>query len=1076
MQQDQKRPGVSDNRLPEIEAKPLGKIYPVNRSTASKVWDYATGFPRELLQDTWALAKGLFYEAPVGVGKLALQAIRDPQAYARELKYTFGTGRGMGDSLKGLFDSVTEDYRSGQFIHKPAHTIADVVTLVWAGGGLFIKSGKLAGGVVKAGKGVNATGRLIELGYKIQGSPGKIAEAMINRSIRELSGTMKGINRFAKAEEYTWPNLRKAMSEGRAAHFDLAKEKSMLDITRRNMSMSLATQRRVDGLAKRTVDVLTDVEKQMVDLGSVFGFSKKILDKFPRVRRAARAVTAISNMMRKQATELYGKTPKFFEGAAAIRARAEIRRLDPTITTLEARRMVRELFSEPGRTRPIYRPNIPTKGHVEGDDVIVDLIRGGSRQRTGKISQLEHLRGGGEISHDPSFYWRKTIKSWSDAVARERSSMHIAANKELSTRPGFEPSDFNPKTPPSGSYLKYQPDVERAETLRRITDPTARGFLTRLNTTNGFALIRNLQGLQSFVGRLFTVFNPVNWLTGQMFGNIFLSVMAGPSIRMARQLYKKGLIPPEILASIGAADIVSGKRNWIVSLVSKFGNGVSELGNKFDQMARLPIFAKQMERNLKRMADLGDQSGLTVEKAITMTAGYNDLNVKMSLVEESARRNNKVALDAEQKVATAERASLSAAHAGEAELRRIQGAILEAGKIRNRKIADIAARGAKDVGGRNAEFLAKERLAVDAAFDAQVKEVNQYGQLIRMHLEQPGRASLNLALLREKRDSINADITRDLISRGEMMKLIPEYKPAYDITMNAINRANAFVGEYLGLDGFEQGVLRRTILFYPWVKSMTLLAFRLPFLSPGATFSWNKFGAALSTITRDPELGEQFDSAIPLYVTKDGQIIFVDLRRWNPFGGLRTSEFFGIPYPSLFNVFERNPFISLALKGVGAKTIFDKGTIPYGEPVVNVWDGSVAEFTRDGKIRQKISQPPLMQALLGMFPQWQMIRDTIVAPYWTNKYDQAGIPQPIYNPDGTIRFQKEWQDRISSLLGVKMITRKREDIIRSNRIKVRRILFDLKKMYRGADANERVFIRQIFRDYAKGQYRQFDYD
>jgi hypothetical protein len=105
-----------------------------------------------------------------------------------------------------------------------------------------------------------------------------------------------------------------------------------------------------------------------------------------------------------------------------------------------------------------------------------------------------------------------------------------------------------------------------------------------------------------------------------------------------------------------------------------------------------------------------------------------------------------------------------------------------------------------------------------------------------------------------------------------------------------------------------------------------------------------------------------------------------------------------------------------------------------------------------------------------------MIRDTIVAPYWTNKYDQAGIPQPIYNPDGTIRFQKEWQDRISSLLGVKMITRKREDIIRSNRIKVRRILFDLKKMYRGADANERVFIRQIFRDYAKGQYRQFDYD
>lgn len=314
------------------------------------------------------------------------------------------------------------------------------------------------------------------------------------------------------------------------------------------------------------------------------------------------------------------------------------------------------------------------------------------------------------------------------------------------------------------------------------------------------------------------------------------------------------------------------------------------------------------------------------------------------------------------------------------------------------------------------------------------------------------------------------DITDDMAKRGDLEALVPGLREQVNIMRPAVERANAFVGDYLALDGFEQGVLRRLIPFYPWAKAMSMLAFRLPFLSPVKTFSWNRFSDMLSTLTQDPDLPDDFKGRVPVAVTKDGKTVWAKLTAYSPFESLKTSQVAGMPVPQMFNPAERNPFLGLAFQFVGGKTIWDASSIPYGEQMVSIGDGSVLRVKPNGKIEREIPQAPLVSGVMHMFPTTQLIQQ-VLQPYWTNKYDWAGFPEPILNADGSYKYPRELWDRLGAAVGLNIQTRGREDIIRSRKLKAIKNVKEMQSQYRRADPEEREFIKDAMQDYIQQEIR-----
>jgi hypothetical protein len=249
-----------------------------------------------------------------------------------------------------------------------------------------------------------------------------------------------------------------------------------------------------------------------------------------------------------------------------------------------------------------------------------------------------------------------------------------------------------------------------------------------------------------------------------------------------------------------------------------------------------------------------------------------------------------------------------------------------------------------------------------------------------------------------------------------------------------------------------------------------MLAFRLPFIAPIKTFAWNRFSDALGTLTQDKDLPEDFKGRVPVAVTKDGKSVWVKLDAYSPFGSLKTSHVAGIPMPQMFNIAERNPFLGLGFQFVGGKTIWDASSIPYGEQMVSIGDGTVLRVKPNGKIEREVPQTPLVSGIMHMFPTTQLIQQVLM-PYWTNKYDWAGMPEPVLNSDGTYKYPRELWDRLGAAAGINIQTRSREDIIRSRKAKAMKNVREMRAQYKRADPEEREFILDSMKDYIKQEIR-----
>lgn len=491
------------------------------------------------------------------------------------------------------------------------------------------------------------------------------------------------------------------------------------------------------------------------------------------------------------------------------------------------------------------------------------------------------------------------------------------------------------------------------------------------------------------------------------------------------------VIGDAILGSLAGADWAEGFRNikkgaMPQEVLAKVGmsssgmfaaeGGVLEravdIVNEIDRATRAGIITREVANRLKSAAIKFEGSAEVMEDVLRSTQRFSDLQVEMRLLREQVSRNSSVVKGLDKEIAA---------------LQRLQTKLLK-------------------------------RKQFDTGRFSKIDELRQ-----------------KAALIDAKRDAILRDITDDLAKAGVLEKRIPGLTEQVQIARHAVDRANAFVGEYLGLSAFEQNVMRRVIPFYPWSKAMTMLAFRLPFLSPVKTFLWNRYSMLMWDQLGDKELEAKAPwtkGYVPVFARENGDTVWLPLTSYSPFAGLKTGKVAEIPVPGMFAFHESSPAFSLAIKFfTGRANEFDKGSVPYGEPLVNIANGDVWKFRADGMLERDIPQTPFISGLVHMFPLTQFVQD-VITPYTVDKYDNVGFPQPKLKPDGTYMYPREWWQRLAAMGGVKLVSRSRESFIRSGNIKIRQAVKGLRKLYMRSNPEERETIREMMQDYARGEYRR----
>ena len=342
------------------------------------------------------------------------------------------------------------------------------------------------------------------------------------------------------------------------------------------------------------------------------------------------------------------------------------------------------------------------------------------------------------------------------------------------------------------------------------------------------------------------------------------------------------------------------------------------------------------------------------------------------------------------------------------------------------------------------------------------------GDMLRQVQTQLDVVRQRLANLGETRGRTIRDLSDNFVKSGELEARIPGLKEQVAVMRQAVDYANSFVGEYLGLNSFERALVRNVFPFYAWGKAMSMLAFRLPFIAPVRTFAWHKFGAAMMSMYGDDEIPQYAKGYVPVFAMKNGDQVWLKLGSWFPASAAKPSEIGGYSIPSFVDPLA-NPFMRLIFSAKGGKTIFDTSHVPYGEQMVSMYNGDVYEYTGRGTVKKTIPQPPLESAVAHMFPVTQFVEDLItpLLGYRATDRSRIGIPRPVLNSDGSYRYPAEWWQTLTTLIGVPTTTGSREKMIINQRKKIAQIRGLLKSKWKTASPEERTFITAALNDWSK---------
>ena len=647
-----------------------------------------------------------------------------------------------------------------------------------------------------------------------------------------------------------------------------------------------------------------------------------------------------------------------------------------------------------------------------------------------------------------------------------------------------------------------------------VANPVIRRFLKTEFTRNTSGVLQLYQRVVSLFAKSATKWNP-RWYTGNIIGDAFLAVLGGAEWREARRLIREGKAPMEAAARMGAAGASTGLGGVIERAADFVGQA--------DDGVRVGLIVNEAKRRLSRTSIAFENSAESLESVLKSTENFSDVQVQLQLVEEAIARKSstiqkidrvaaqlmkreqklqarfdeltkgpppvtekriaeKIRVLEDQKVALMRdvNASKEIQAAATKEIRKLIRQVPEAdlttavkrllgkyklsmGDDQIRFLVDATKRqGAlageiKGIRKSTAEYKNK----LGSKFDDRAQEASKVGTQLDVVRQR-------LANLGETRGRTIRDLSDNFVKSGELEARIPGLKEQVAVMRQAVDYANSFVGEYLGLNSLERALVRNIFPFYAWGKAMSMLAFRLPFIAPVRTFAWHKFGAAMMSMYGDDEIPQYAKGYIPVFSMKNGDQVWLKLGSWFPASAAKPSEIGGYSIPSFVDPLA-NPLMRLIFSAKGGKTIFDTSHVPYGEQMVSMYNGDVYEYTGRGTVKKTIPQPPLESAVAHMFPVTQFVEDLItpLLGYRATDRSRIGIPRPVLNADGSYRYPAEWWQTLTTLIGVPTTTGSREKMIINQRKKIAQIRGLLKSKWKTAPPEERTFITAALNDWSK---------
>lgn len=1037
------------------------------------------GFAENALDDAWDFAKGLFNIIPSAIKsyqenipkiakgwkdfKPSMLFGFDPEGGDKDqiIKGEF-TGA-IPETLKGIINAVKQPYveHGARVLYEKPFTVgADAITVLTLGGSQLANMGKIARA---AGAGEKAEA-LIRAGQFLEDLPSKLARGAVDKTVERVTG------------------------------HDLAKERQFLHIKQEERGAEMLKLQDVAQQNLPVIDALNPEEKALFHKartggGTAYGVSEEVLAQNPKVKAALEAYAPLEQFSKEVFTK-HG----FLNQAEMDEALAKKYSLEHFGDVSKANiAKAAELIDEAratGKRLPMYGPNVGFAGKAAkeftADDLLHDLMTGGKTVRETKVGALEEMKGAKGYSTDPSVYTRSMVKTAADTEAKARMMDRLLQEKELITaKPGKAAEGFSASSIPEGIGRKYYEDPIRAEALKNITDPTIKRLLNWEYVGKQNAMLRMYDKFFGLFAKMATRWNP-KWVPGNIVGDAFLGALFGADWDAARAFIKERNLPGQFL---------SGKVSYLAEDALKKPNLLDRYGDiagQIDQATRAGILVKSTADRLKRVAADTEAFGQSIQEVLSSTQKFSDVQVGLQRIEENVARRSVTVRARDKELALLQQRE----QALTAKLRAAEQETMNKAAVK-RAPAEDAAKAATDQWATQAQKAADTRLEhgplvslpsevkakalqdVARAEGDKLAAIRQEDVLGRVGMKSYEKGMRVLDTIRQKivnktaeRNAIVRDIMDDMIKQGELDKIVPGLRQQVEIVREGVDRANSVLPSYLALNGLEQRLMGRIIPFYPFVKTMNMLAFRAPFLAPVKTFMWNRFQDFLMTQVNDPRLPEDFRGRVPLAVLEDGRTVWFKVNTYSPVDQLKTAKIGGVPIPGMLDPL-RNPAIALGYRLLGGKTIFDASTIPYGTEAVLAGDGSRIRFKDNGMLQKEMNQAPLVGSLMHLFPSVQLA-ESVLSPFWTNKYSWAGMPEPILKADGSYQYPRELWDRLGNLLGANIQTRSKADIIKQERIKSQQTIKDYMKTYKKADPDERELIIEALRDYQRGLYRHFD--
>lgn len=679
------------------------------------------------------------------------------------------------------------------------------------------------------------------------------------------------------------------------------------------------------------------------------------------------------------------------------------------------------------------------------------------------------------------------VRATADVEAKSRLMDRVLGDAALKTAPAGKASEgFSSKNIPEGVHRKYYEDKIRSEALQTITDPTIKRLLNWEYVGKSNAMVAMYDKFYRLFAKMATRWNP-KWVPGNIVGDAFLGALFGAEWDAARRAIKARQLPDQFLTTKGNylnEDPLAKPPNIVEGALERYG----DIATQMDAATRGGLLYRKVADKLKRVTADHAAFGESIENVLSSTKKFSEVQVGLQRIEENVARRSATVRARDKELAILQQRERKLAEKVEAievkaQLKNYQPAAEQAQAIeilRNKARAK-ASEQAKVQGGFGStpkpeqydEWAKADKIAAEMEAAKRESILGAAGQKgFNKGMRVLDSVRQKIVNKTTERNAIVRDIMDDMIKQGELDRLVPGLQAQVDIVREGVEHANAVLPSFNNLNGFEQRVIGRIIPFYPFVKTMNMLAFRIPFMAPVKSFMWNRFQDFLMDMTTDPRLPEDFRGRVPLAVTEDGRTIWFKITGYSPFEQLKASQFGGVPIPGMMDPL-RNPALALGYKFLGGKTVFDAGTVPYGTEAVLAGDGTRVRFKQNGKLQKEMNPTPLVSGLMHLFPTVQLAT-SVLTPYWTNKFDWAGLPEPILKSDGSYKYPKELIDRIGNLLGANIQTRGKKEIIRSERIKAMQTIQDYMKTYNKADPEERELIKEAMRDYQRGLFRHFD--